>query len=87
MCYKPVVEEYVRCPHLLRCESEVLHPGILGLVPLEVVVIPLLVDTRGTLALHTSKSRKINVTEGKKYSMHLTFYCLSNPSSAPLDVG
>lgn len=38
----PVVHEDIRFPKLVRRNSKVLHTTVLGLVPLEVVVIPLL---------------------------------------------
>lgn len=43
-CTVPVVEQYVGRPHLVWCEAKVLYSGILGLVPPEVVVVPLLGD-------------------------------------------
>lgn len=41
-CSLPVVEQDVRSPDLVRGETEVLHPGMFALVPLEVVVEPAL---------------------------------------------
>lgn len=41
----PVVQQDVRGPDLVRGEAEVLHPGMLALVPLEVVVEPALRHT------------------------------------------
>lgn len=38
----PVVQQYVRRPHLVRSKTKVLYPRVLRLVPLEVVVIPML---------------------------------------------
>lgn len=43
--FLPVVEQDVRSPDLVRGETEVLHPGMLALVPLEVVVEPALRHT------------------------------------------
>lgn len=41
----PVVEQDVWRPHLVRCEAEVFHSGVLALVPLEIVVEPTLYNT------------------------------------------
>lgn len=41
----PVVEQDVRSPDLVCGEPQVLHPGVLALVPLEVVVEPALKHT------------------------------------------
>ena len=38
----PVVEQDVWRPHLVCCEAEVFHSGVLALVPLEIVVEPTL---------------------------------------------
>lgn len=58
VCNIPVVKQYVRRPHLLRSETEVLNSWILRLVPLEVVVEPLLRDTSKALAWHIGKNTK-----------------------------
>lgn len=42
----PVVEQDVRSPDLVRGETEVFHPGMFALVPLEVVVEPALKHTQ-----------------------------------------
>lgn len=56
VCNIPVVKQYVRCPHLVRSETEVLNSRVLWLVPLEVVVVPLLRDTSTALAWAKAQS-------------------------------
>lgn len=58
MCNIPVVKQYVRRPHLVRSETEVLNSRILGLVPLEVMVVPMLRHTSKALVLHISKNTR-----------------------------
>lgn len=48
-CTVPVVEQNVRRPHLVGGEAKVLDSGILGLVPPEVVVVPLLGDATDSI--------------------------------------
>lgn len=78
----PVVEQDVRSPDLVCGETEVFHPGVLALVPLEVVVEPALkhkhthghsVDSRGqeeTAAPATSDTQTVAQT--------LHFYTVGN---------
>lgn len=65
VCNIPVVKQYVRCPHLLRSETEVLNTWILRLVPLEVVVVPLLRDTSKALALLIGKNTKLCIVKNQ----------------------
>lgn len=87
MCNIPVVKQYVRRPHLVRSETEVLNSRVLRLVPLEVMVVPMLRDTSKALVLHISKNTRlvglifhivILLLFFSVYSVHTTFrLCLS----------
>lgn len=64
--FLPVVEQNVRSPDLVGGETEVFHPGMLALVPLEVVVEPALKHT------HTRCGRRR--TGGRRCSRCLGFW-------------